>query len=86
MTIQSETKQKPALTLRDGTVSIAIWANTTKEGVFYKAQPLRSYKTKDDQWKETDSFSQTDLLKLSRLIENAYGEIAALRERDKLEK
>ncbi len=83
MTTQSENKQKPVLTLRDGTVSIAIWANATDQGTFYKAQPIRSYKNKDDQWRDTDSFSQNDLLKLSQLIVKAYEEIASLREKDK---
>ena len=83
--IMTTENQPPIATVFDGNIGIAIWLNTGENGNYYKAQPFRSYKDKDEKWQETDSFSQADLLKLGRLTDKAYDLIVQYREQDKAE-
>ena len=64
-------KTKPADTLRDGSLQASIWKNTSENGTFYSTTITRSYQT-DDGYKNTNSYSGTELLKLSRLALKAY--------------
>jgi hypothetical protein len=63
----------PAHKLRDGCLQVVIWRNTSTEGkTYYTANPTRSYRNGDDNWKETDSLNTDDLLAMSELLREAY--------------
>ena len=63
----------PAHKLRDGTLSVIIWRNTSTSGqTYYTINPQRSYRNGDDTWKETDSLNTDDLLAMSELLREAY--------------
>ena len=76
------TNNKPAAKVRSGSIEAAIWANprTEGEGVRYSITYVRSYKD-GDQWKETNSFSEIDSLKLARLIGKALDQLDQLKSR-----
>ncbi len=81
MTTQSN--NKPVDTLRDGSLKIAIWKNTTEHGVRYSTGGIvRSYKDKNDQWQESRDLSNGEILKAVRLLNLAYNRIVELRSED----
>lgn len=64
---------QPAHKLRDGSLSVVIWRNTSTEGkTYYTVNPQRSYRQGDDTWKETDSLNADDLLAMAELLREAY--------------
>jgi hypothetical protein len=59
-----------------GSVTAAVWKNTSKGGAtFYTAKVQRSYK-KDDKWMNTVSLGQGDLLNAAKALERAENWIA----------
>ena len=62
----------PAIKLRDGTLSVTVWRNTSDKGTYYTANPQRSYRSGEDAWKETDSLNADDLLAMAELLREAY--------------
>ncbi len=65
------TNQKPAAKLRDGAITATLWKREGEHGVFFNTTIARTFKD-GDTYKDTNSFSGTDLLKVSRLAEKAY--------------
>lgn len=55
------TQKRPAATYRSGTVKAAIWENTGKERPFYAVTFTNSFKTAEGKWKNTASYSYSDL-------------------------
>ena len=78
--MSDQPKAKPTVKLRDGVLSVAIWANKSEEGnIFYSTTYARGYKD-GDEWKETTSLGADDLLKVSRLLQRAYDKIVELKQ------
>lgn len=77
----STTKNKPLQTLRDGAIKASIWQNASEKGAFYSVEFSRTDKS-GEVFKDSGSFSGSDLLKISRLAEAAYGFIANQRQQD----
>ena len=63
--------KKPAHTIRSGALTVTIWKNKGDKGPWYSAIPSRSYK-QGEEWKQTDSFGQDDLLLLAKLLDMAH--------------
>lgn len=77
---------KPAATLRDGTLKVTIWKNyDEKQKAFYTCELVRSYQDKDDKWKDTSSLSGAELLRGANLLQNAYNTILQMKAQDKAE-
>jgi hypothetical protein len=74
------TNNKPALTLTDGSLKAAIWRNEKEDGTFYSVTFSRSYKTANGNYADANSYSGSELLRLSKLADRAYAEVGALRE------
>lgn len=73
----------PAIKLRDGTLQVTIWRNTSTEGkTYYSVNPTRSYRQGDDTWKETDQLNADDLLPMAELLREAYAWIKAQKRAD----
>jgi len=67
---------KPIATVRAGKVKIAAWENETPTGKMYTFTPTNSYydeKTKE--WKESTSYSATQLLELKQAIDAIYATV-----------
>ncbi|MBV9123699.1 MAG: hypothetical protein JO112_10115 [Planctomycetes bacterium] len=65
-------KAQPAHKLRSrrGGLVVTIWKNESDKGSWYSVTPARIYK-QGDQWKESNSFDADDLLRLSKLLDQA---------------
>ena len=77
------TKNQPALTLRDGSLSATIWGNRSDNGVRYSVDLARNYLDEEDKWKSTSYLSNGEILRGARLLEKAYDAILELRQQDK---
>lgn len=68
----------PRREIRDGALKASIWENDGQNGKFYNATFDRAYTDKEGQTANADSFSGSQLLRLSRLAQKAYDEIQQL--------
>jgi hypothetical protein len=55
---------KPVHKLRAGAVELAVWKNDGEKGSWYSVSATRSYKH-GEEWKQSDSFGQDDLLDMA---------------------
>jgi len=70
---------RPADTLRDGTVKATIWKRQGESGDFYATELARTYRDQDGNFRDSRSFSGTDLLRVSELAKGAYHRTNELR-------
>jgi hypothetical protein len=61
--------KSPEFSIRLGYVQASVWKREHKGATFYNVTINRSYKTDDDEWKTTDSFSTEDLLTVAKLAD-----------------
>ena len=80
----TETKNKPAATLRYGGIQAAIWKNPGKEDKSprYTVNYTRSYTDQEGNWKDTTSFSELDNLKIGYLVPKVLEQITELKKQD----
>jgi len=64
-------KPKPAHKIRSGSITVTIWKNEGDKRAFYSVTPSRSYK-QGNEWKETDSYGDEDLMTLAKLLDLAH--------------
>ncbi len=76
--MSKKTKQRPVETVRDGAIKAAIWKNESEKGAFFSVTFARTYKDKDGDLQDTESFSGSQLLRLARLADKAYERTAKL--------
>jgi hypothetical protein len=62
--------RKPAHKLRDGAIEVAVWRNEGEKGPWFSVTHRRSYK-QGEEWKDSDSYGQDDLLVLAKLLDLA---------------
>ena len=72
----NENANRPINEVRYGSVKVVIWRNQTANGHMYNATVARLYKDGDD-WKESHSFGQDELLVLAQALEDAFHVIHA---------
>jgi hypothetical protein len=78
---QTTTSARPVKTFKQGGVEVSVWRNTTDAGAeLYNTTIRNSYKDdKSGEWKETKSFSPTDLAVVSQLSSQAFQAITELK-------
>jgi hypothetical protein len=62
---------KPIHKIRSGAIEVAIWRQEGLKGPWYSVTMSRSYK-QDEEWKQSDSFVQDDVLVLAKLLDLAH--------------
>jgi len=72
-------QNKPELVVRDGSLKATIWRNEGEKGPYFTTTLARTYSDAQGNPKDTQSFSQVDLLRLSELNREAYGMINDLK-------
>ena len=82
---KSEKSKKPVHTLRDGAIELAIWRNDGDKGPFFSVTHRRSYK-QGDEWKDSDSYSEDDLLRLAKMLYEADTWIVCQRRQQRAQK
>src|SRR5271170_5052759 len=82
---QTTTSARPVKTFKQGGVEVSVWRNTTDAGAeLYNTTIRNSYKDdKSGEWKETKSFSPTDLAVVSQLAGQAFQEIVQLKQQSR---
>lgn len=74
-----KTNSKPIETIRDGALKASIWKNQGEKGPFYSVRITRTYTDDQGNYHDSDSFSGSELLRVARLADQAYGRTAELR-------
>ena len=79
----TQTKNKPAATLRYGGIKAVIWENPGKDGKppRYTVNYVRSYTDDAGNWHDTTVFSETDNLKIGYLVPKVTDKITGLKRR-----
>jgi hypothetical protein len=62
---------RPVHEIRIGLVKAVIWANRSTDGIRHNVTFVRSYR-EGDEWHTTTSFGRDDLLKLSKVANEAH--------------
>ncbi len=75
-------KAKPAHKIRNRDLIVTVWKNDGDKGAWYSVTPSRSYK-QGQQWKESDSFGEDDLLLLAKLLDEAHSWILNARQSER---
>lgn len=63
---------KPAATLRDGALKLAIFRNQSEHGAFYSMEPGRIYTDNAGNIQETKSLSGSEPIRMARLLDKGY--------------
>ncbi len=74
---------KPTQTLRDGLLKATIWKNEGDKGAFFSVNLTRSYQDEAGNYHDSDSFSNSELLRIAHLATRAYDRISELRSAEK---
>ena len=77
--------RRPEKTFKSGGIEVSVWRNRTEKGDQYNTTIRNAYK--DDatgEWKDTASFSATDLAVVSQLTSQAFAEITALKTQSRI--
>jgi hypothetical protein len=64
-------KPKPAHKIQHRGLAVTIWNNEGKNGLFYSVTLSRRYK-QGDEWKDSYSYDEDDLLLLNELLAEAH--------------
>ena len=72
---------QPEDTLRDGSLKATIWKNEGEKGAFFSVNLTRTYQgRRGQQYHDSDSFSNSELLRIAHLATRAYDRILELRQ------
>lgn len=82
MTDATQNKNRPQ-TLREGALKLAIFENESEQGKYRSGVLTRSYKDKEDQWQETASLRERDMLDASHLLSRGHDLIRKEKQRER---
>ena len=82
MDTEPTSKRKPAHKIRHRDITVTIWRNEGAKGPWFSVTPSRIYK-KDDQWGDSDSFGEDDLLLLAKLLDEAHSWIVSVQQSER---
>ena len=69
--MDTNTKTKPAHSIREADVKATIWLNHGEKGDFYNVTLSRTFKDEKDNLKDTNSFGLYDLTKVEMAVRKA---------------
>lgn len=75
---QSEAN-KPVSVLRDGNLKATTWRNEGENGPYYSTTFSRTWKDEGGKYQDSQSFSGSELLRLSELAREVYGDVREFR-------
>lgn len=79
---QSDPKQRPAASVRDGNLRIVLWRNESEKGPWFNCELSRTFQNENG-YQETNKVPASDLLRVAFLAQQAYGEYLELRAKEK---
>jgi hypothetical protein len=72
----------PVATFKQGGVEVSVWRNSTENGEMFNTTVRNAYKDAEGNWKETKTFSPTDLASPLRSSEKLTLNTAARKRRE----
>ena len=72
MANETDPKQRPVDTLREGPLQAAIWRNESENGAYHAVTLSRTYKDKEGNLQNTSNFRPKDMLGLAELSRQAH--------------
>jgi len=75
----------PADVLRDGNIKATIWKNERENGPSYNTTFARTWQDEQGAYRDSHSFSGTELLRVSELARGAYARMNELRQEHRQE-
>ncbi|MCB1451417.1 MAG: hypothetical protein KDJ67_15130 [Nitratireductor sp.] len=81
---QTSEPNRPADTLRDGSLKATIWQNENENGVNYSTTLARTWQGEDGTFRDSHSFSGSELLRIAELARGAYSRTNELRQEQHL--
>ena len=73
MSSEKSKGNKPVKDFSDGTIRISVWRNQSEHGPMFSVTCRRRYKDKTaDEWKDSYSYGQDDILHLAKLLDLAH--------------
>lgn len=78
MTDDTNQPRRPEDTVREGPLKAAIWRNESDKGAYHSVTVARTYKDRDGNLQDTQSFRAKDMLGLSELARRAHHEVHEL--------
>lgn len=82
--MQTTEPNRPADTLRDGSLKATIWQNENENGVTYSTTLARTWQAEDGTYRDSHSFSGSELLRIAELARGAYSRTNELRQEQQL--
>ncbi len=82
---QNTPSNKPELVVRDGSLKATVWRNEGDKGTYYTTSLAKTYTDQQGNPRDTQNFSQTELLRVAELGREAYGMISELKRQHSLE-
>ena len=77
---EQRTSARPIKIFKQGGVEVSVWRNSGEKGDMYNTTIRNSYKDENSgEWKETSSFSPTDLAVVAQLTGQAFQAITELK-------
>jgi len=72
----TDEKQTPVFKVNAGAMQVSVWKNEAEKNgqkfTAYNTTLVKSYKDKDDEWKESKSLSSAEIPKAIALLDQAY--------------
>jgi hypothetical protein len=84
-TPQQQENNGPADVLRDGNIKATIWKNERENGPSYNTIFARTWQDESGAYRDSHSFSGTELLRVSELARGAYARMNELRQEHRQE-
>jgi len=69
---EKKPKQTPVHKVRVGSTTATIWENDGENGPWYNTSVVRSYKTADEEYEDTNSYLESQLLELAAAAQLAH--------------
>lgn len=69
---ERDARNRPAETLREGTLKATIWRNESESGPFHTVSLARTYKDGEGELRDSASFRAKDMLPLAELTRQAH--------------
>lgn len=78
-TDSAQDQNRPAATLREGSLKATIWRNEGQHGPFFATEITRTYKDRDGNFRDSHSLMEGDLLRAGKLADRADTRVSELR-------
>lgn len=77
--MNTENRNQPVETIRDGALKATLWQNEGEKGPYFSVTLAKTYKDDKGQYRDTQSFTGSETLRIAELARTAYSRTNELR-------